>query len=126
MQVRRANEQKVSETPGGNTTVTLLPAFESIHAVGMIRQRQQAGGKNPLHTHNCEEVMLQTAGRVSVMVGEQQVELRAGDVLVIPADTLHQIENTGSEEAEWLLIWPAGARFFSAEGEEMQPVWAHA
>lgn len=122
--IRKQSEISGLETPGGNTTFTLIPAFDSPYALGMIRQQQAPGGHNPFHSHNCEEVMLQQRGTVAVTVDETLVELGPGDLLIIPAHSKHQIVNTGTEAAEWLLIWPAGARFFSAEGDEIEPAWA--
>ncbi len=34
------------------------------------------------------------------------------------------IENTGQDEAEWLLIGPAGMQFFLPNGEEVVTEWA--
>jgi hypothetical protein len=44
--------------------------------------------------------------------------------LIIPAQTVHQIENTDQVEAEWLLIGPRGIQFFRPNGEEVVPEWA--
>lgn len=122
--LRKRAEMIAHKTPGDNTSFTLIPAFDSPHSIGMIRQQQAPGGFNPFHSHNCEEVMLQQRGTVTVTLEETHVELEPGDLLIIPANTKHQIVNTGPSEAEWLLIWPAGARFFSADGNEIEPVWA--
>lgn len=124
MDLRRSEAIPSLETPGGNTTFTLIAPKVGTHDIGMVRQRQVPGGRNPLHTHSCEEVMVQCVGSVAVQVADITTTLRAGDVLIIPADTPHQIENTGSEDAEWLLVWPADVRFFAANGDEMQPAWA--
>ena len=52
------------------------------------------------------------------------IELFAIDRLIIPAQTVHQIENTDQVEAEWLLIGPSGIQFFRPNGEEVVPEWA--
>jgi quercetin dioxygenase-like cupin family protein len=92
--------------------------------VSVIRQRQEPGAINPLHSHNREEVMVQLAGTVLILVEDERVELTPGDTLIVPANTLHQIENTGQVAAEWLLIAPTGVQFFRASGEEVVPEWA--
>ena len=63
--------------------------------VSVIRQRQGAGGFNPMHTHNVEEVMVLMTGSVTV-----------------------------TQDAEWLIISRAGVQFFREDGEEVTPPWA--
>jgi len=92
--------------------------------VSVIRQRQQPGGCNPLHTHDREEVMLIVTGEVTVTVGDETTVIGAGDTLIIPAGTPHQVTNAGADPAEWLLIAPAGVRFFHADGAEGAPPWS--
>ncbi len=92
--------------------------------VSVIRQRQESGVAGPFHYHDREEVMVQFAGTVTVLVGDERVEVAPGDTLIVPAQTLHQIENTGQVEAEWLLIGPSGLQFFRPNGEEVVPEWA--
>ncbi len=50
--------------------------------------------------------MNQLNGIVSVMVGDEEVELSAGDALIVPAHTPHQIANRGDAQAEWPLAAP--------------------
>ena len=112
-----------SGSPGmfaGSLATPRLGATE----VSVIRQRQEPGATNPFHYHNREEVMVQFAGTVTVLVGDERVEVAPGDTLIVPAQTLHQIENTGQDEAEWLLIAPKGIQFFRPNGEEVVPEWA--
>lgn len=124
MVIIRAADLQPLESPGGNASVGLATPQRGAREVSVVRQRQQPGGANPPHRHDCEEVMVQYAGSVTVTVAGEPVRLQPGDTLVIPAHTLHQIRNSGDSEAEWLLIAPAGVRFFGAEGDEMQPAWA--
>jgi hypothetical protein len=48
-----------------------------------------------------------------VKVTTEKEELSAGDALVVPDDTLHQVENTGATEAERSPAAPAGVCFLS-------------
>ncbi|HYF62698.1 MAG TPA: cupin domain-containing protein [Herpetosiphonaceae bacterium] len=120
----RATDLSPIESPGGNATAGIATPGRGAGQVSLIRQRQAPGGQNPLHRHDREEVMLVAAGRVSLTVGETSAELAAGDAAIIPAETLHQVRNSGDEPAEWLLIAPGGIRYFGADGQEMQPAWA--
>lgn len=110
-------------TPGGNFTDSLASAGRGATEVSILLQQQEPGGRNPRHTHDREEVMVLRQGSVLVSVDDQQVALHAGDTLIVPAHTPHQIENTGNERAEWLLVAPAGVRFFGQDGTEMHPAW---
>jgi quercetin dioxygenase-like cupin family protein len=88
------------------------------------RQRQRSGGNNPAHTHDREEVMVMLSGVVALILDGEPHTLAAGDVAIIPPAVSHQIENHGSEAAEWLLAARSGFRFFHANGEEAFPDWS--
>lgn len=126
MHIVRDNQRRLSTTPGGNASTPLATPSTRAADVSVIRQRQEAGGYNPAHWHDREEVMVMLSGQVRVTGGDTEATLETGDTLIIPAETLHQIQNDagGSETAEWLLIAPAGVRFFHANGEEAHPDWA--
>lgn len=124
MNIIRQSANIRTETPGGNATVGLATPGRGAGEVSVIAQRQQPGGTNPPHRHDREEVMLVQAGRVTVTVDGESAELAAGDTLIVPAQALHQIANSGDEPAEWLLVAPRGVRFFGADGAEMTPAWA--
>ncbi|HEY1011126.1 MAG TPA: cupin domain-containing protein [Herpetosiphonaceae bacterium] len=120
----KANQTEPIASPNGNLGAALATPSTGAAQVSVIRQRQQPGGFNPPHSHPNEEVMFQLAGTVAVHAGEERLELRAGDTLIIPAGTLHRVENRGDGEAEWLIIAAAGPRFFHESGEEAHPAWA--
>lgn len=113
------------DTPGGNAGVAVATRGRGASEVSVIRQKQEPGGFNPVHTHDREEVLIMLSGTIEVVVtGDAQV-LQVGDAVIIPAHTDHQLRNTGPEPAEWLLVATAGVRFFHASGEEATPPWAH-
>ena len=54
-------------------------------------------GRGPrLHRHDYDEVIVVLDGVGRFTAGEEQVELAAGDTLVIPAGTAHSFVNIGS------------------------------
>lgn len=124
MTITRGADVELLDTPGRNRTGALATASRGAREVGVYRQRQMPGGANPAHTHDREEVMVVTAGRVTVTVGDERFEIGSGDTVIVPARTLHRIENGTDEPAEWLLVAPAGTRFFGENGAEMTPAWA--
>jgi quercetin dioxygenase-like cupin family protein len=55
-------------------------------------------GRGPsLHRHQYEEVFAVQKGEVTFTVGDERRVGRAGDVVVVPADTPHGFINTGDE-----------------------------
>jgi mannose-6-phosphate isomerase-like protein (cupin superfamily) len=49
----------------------------------------------PLHTHPYVEVAFTVEGRATIIVGDEQREVRAGGIVVIPAGTPHKFVNSG-------------------------------
>ena len=50
----------------------------------------------PLHTHPYVEVAFVIEGTATITIGDEQREVRAGGIAVIPAETPHRFVNTGS------------------------------
>ena len=50
----------------------------------------------PLHKHPYVEVAFTLEGCASITVGDEQREVKAGGIVVIPADTPHRFVNSGS------------------------------
>jgi mannose-6-phosphate isomerase-like protein (cupin superfamily) len=49
----------------------------------------------PLHKHPYVEVAFTLAGCATMTVGDEQREVKAGGIVVIPADTPHRFVNSG-------------------------------
>lgn len=53
-------------------------------------------GQGPaLHTHPYVEVAFTIEGRATITVGDEEREVKAGGIVVIPADTPHRFVNSG-------------------------------
>lgn len=65
------------------------------------------GGQTPLHQHGYEHEILIMEGAGTVWRAGQEVALRAGDVLYIPADETHQFKNCGEQPFKFLCLIPA-------------------
>ncbi|THF84345.1 cupin domain-containing protein [Deinococcus sp. KSM4-11] len=111
------------ETPNGNHGTSLATPRLGATEVTVVRQRQTPGGSNPTHVHSREEVMVLLSGQVTVSSGEERIDLFPRDTLIVPAQTPHRVDNTGTVDAEWLIISPAGMQFFRDTGEEASPPW---
>ncbi|MBA3543841.1 MAG: cupin domain-containing protein [Chthoniobacterales bacterium] len=51
----------------------------------------------PLHKHPYVEVAFVVEGSATITVGEETREVKAGGLVVIPANTPHRFENSGRE-----------------------------
>ena len=71
----------------------------------------EAGQQNPVHHHpNCDEVLHVIAGRIRHRVGEEYVEMTAGDTISIPMGSVHNATNIGDEMCELLICFDTASR----------------
>jgi mannose-6-phosphate isomerase-like protein (cupin superfamily) len=97
MQVITNAPPAASPIPGIHHT-TLAGSDQGLKQLSIWQQIVAPGGATPPHTHDCEEVVMCTAGRGEVLLGDgRRLEFRANQTLVIPAHELHQILNCGDE-----------------------------
>jgi mannose-6-phosphate isomerase-like protein (cupin superfamily) len=54
------------------------------------------GGGPELHRHNYDEVIVVQGGQATCVAGNEQREVKAGDIVVIPAGTPHRFVNSGN------------------------------
>src|SRR5213595_2990749 len=57
--------------------------------------RAKPGQGPPLHTHPYVEVAFTIEGTATIQVGDEQREVKAGGIVVIPANTPHRFVNSG-------------------------------
>jgi len=70
-----------------------------------------------LHRHNnCSEIIYVMTGQISQRIGEEWVELKAGDHCIIPPHHAHQTRNEGREAAKMLLVYSEGQRNYQRLG----------
>ena len=76
------------------------------------------GSANPRHVHdNCEEALYLLAGRLRHSIGDETVELEAGDVLVVGPGIVHHAENIGDSPADMIVAYSSGHRAFRVAEE---------
>lgn len=57
------------------------------------------------HYHqDMDEVFIILSGQSRLTVGQESVELKRGDTVVIPAGAVHRMDNIGSEDVEYLVV----------------------
>jgi mannose-6-phosphate isomerase-like protein (cupin superfamily) len=77
--------------------------------VGMATVRP--GESNPLHFHpNCDEILHVLSGRIAQTVGDETVEMSAGDTISIPQGMLHKARNIGDVDAKLAITFNNGWR----------------
>jgi mannose-6-phosphate isomerase-like protein (cupin superfamily) len=71
---------------------------------------EAAPGRGPaLHTHDYAEVMIIQAGTATFTNGTRETEVRAGQVVVVPAGEPHGFTNTGTDTLRQIDIHVADA-----------------
>ncbi|HEX5471164.1 MAG TPA: cupin domain-containing protein [Lacipirellulaceae bacterium] len=67
------------------------------------------GGHTPKHFHDYEHEVYVLAGRGTIVDGDRERPLNAGDVVFIAPNDVHQFRNTGSEPMRFLCLIPNSA-----------------
>lgn len=67
------------------------------------------GGGPPLHVHPYAEVFVVLEGRAGFTAGDEELEVPAGHVVVVPAETPHRFENRGEGPLRQVSIHPSRA-----------------
>ena len=58
--------------------------------------------------HDVEELVMLLEGSAQIDLDGRTVRLQPGDELIIPANTVHTVRNTGDGPARWLHGFPSG------------------
>ncbi len=75
-----------------------------------MRQFEVApGGHTPRHQHSYEHEVYVLEGAGEVYEGDQAHALRAGDVIFVKPDEVHQFRNTGDSPMKFLCLIPNSA-----------------
>lgn len=106
--------RKVSEIPaevvqaGSRTMRQVLIGPDEGPNFALRRFIMEPGGGMPRHTNQVEHEQYVLRGRARVGLGEDVVEVEAGDVVFIPAGMPHWYEARGEEPFEFLCVVPNG------------------
>ena len=113
MRVQRASDTKSQtvEMDGANgcTVRWLIGEQEGAPNFAMRQFEIEPGGHTPHHFHPYEHEIYVTAGEGVVVDGDQLREIRAGDVIYVAPDDVHQFRNTGSQPLQFLCLIPNSA-----------------
>jgi mannose-6-phosphate isomerase-like protein (cupin superfamily) len=83
-----------------------------------------AGRATPVHSHNCEEIVIVVKGRGEArLIGSETIPFEAPCTLILPAHELHQLANTSTEPYETIAVLRIGSKVFDEKGVEMALPW---
>jgi quercetin dioxygenase-like cupin family protein len=107
MFVKHASEFAADPVPAGTlTTRQVLIGPDQGPNFALRRFIMEPGGGIPSHTNTVEHEQYVLCGRARVSIGDEIAEVRAGDVVFIPAGTPHAYEVLGEERFEFLCVVP--------------------
>ena len=119
MQLVTQQEASLRQPPAPNapTVQVILGGVPGGPDVGLVRVHVPAGAGMAAHRHNGSDVILTPiAGVVRISKGEQSVEVRVGDSVLVGKDEEVSLMNPGSSAAE--VIVAAGPANFVARIRE--------
>ncbi len=107
MTVKHSAEVEAKNVAAGkDTTIQVLISAQEGPNFAMRKFSMQPGGGMPLHTNSVEHEQYVLRGRARIGIGGREYEVKAGDVVFIPAGEKHFYENIGDEPFEFLCVIP--------------------
>jgi len=111
MKVRslKSHEQKPVDMPGskGAKMRMLIGSEDGATNFHMRHFEVEAGGCTPHHQHDYEHEILVLKGEGVAKTANGNRPFREGDVIFVPANEIHQFQNTGENACEFICLIPA-------------------
>lgn len=91
-------------------TIKISKAKHGIDGISFCVEDQSPGGKMRIHKHlNNDELIFIHKGQGTLTLDEESIEVKSGDVVFVPRDTWHGLDNTGKENLLMVFQYsPAG------------------
>ncbi len=100
---------------GGHMVWLMDDTIESGANQSLAEMYVNPGEVSELHCHgNCTEVVYLISGHIRQRINDEWIEMRAGDVCLIPFGAKHQTKNIGDEIAKMVLAYSSGIREYEA------------
>ena len=107
MAVRHADDvARDPVTAGTGTTRQVLIGPDEGPNFALRRFIMEPGGGMPAHTNTVEHEQYVLRGRATIGIGDEEIQVRAGNVVFIPAGTPHWYRAEGDEPFEFLCVVP--------------------
>ena len=100
--------KKVAVPAGEGTTFQILIGQEEAPHFAMRKFTMEPGGGMPRHTNKVEHEQYVLRGRAKIGIGEEIFDVKAGDVVFIPAGAPHWYEADAEDGFEFLCLVPNG------------------
>ena len=98
--VMRPEDAKVVEYPWGHLVWYVSGELRNSDTMTVGEAVIRPGQHNPRHVHpNCDEVLHVVTGHIRHTMGDETVEMQAGDTVSIPAGIFHNATNIGPDNA---------------------------
>lgn len=110
--------KKITEVPANEVTMEgaagcsvrwLIGDKDNAPTFAMREFEVAPGGHTPRHFHDYEHEVYVLAGKGTIVDGDRELSLAAGDVVFVAPNDVHQFRNTGSEPMRFLCLIPNSA-----------------
>lgn len=123
MPVVNNDSQREFALPGLNHR-TLAGPEHGMKSLEVWGQTIEPGAGTPVHRHACEEAIVILEGRGRLTIGGQSTEFGPNSTLIIPADVVHQIANTGDTPIKLIAaLGAAPVKVCHADNQAMPLPW---
>lgn len=103
---------------------TLAGPEHGFHTLEMWMQTIAPGSGTPIHRHACEEAIAILRGAGQCTINGVTTDFGPNSTLQIPADAIHQIVNTGTEDMFLVAaLGQAPVRVCTADNQHMPLPW---
>ena len=96
----------IDRLPGGENA-SRFDGHEHGASVSFFISRNPPGSGPDLHRHPYEETFIVQDGKVRFTVGEETIEAKAGEIVIVPAGTPHKFVSCGAGRLRQISIHPA-------------------
>jgi quercetin dioxygenase-like cupin family protein len=118
-----SEELPVYELTAGNRLCGLATRSRGSSEVALWNHVLDAGAEAPPHWHDHDQVIYVLSGSGQVIVGDEEVSVASGDVVVAPAHTPHRVSAAAEKALDTLVAMPATLRSFRPDGSELETPW---
>jgi quercetin dioxygenase-like cupin family protein len=109
--VARPADYAVDEQDWGRLVWMVSGALGNSKVLTVGRCYIKPGRSNPAHYHpNSDEVLHVVRGHIEHRVGDEWVEMNAGDTISVTLGVIHQARNIGPDESEFLITFNTADR----------------
>lgn len=104
-----ASKKPIGRSPSNLPLQHLVDADDGSTQLYLGQQWLRPGERVLDHTHPCEEILHFLSGEATVRLGDEYLAVSGGDSVHIPTGMLHGFTNSGRNELQLLVIFPAPA-----------------